>query len=51
MVAQMRDVLDRYQAAGRPLQGERPVHLRRLPRLERPAEFTILVTDFLASAG
>lgn len=48
MVAQLRAVLDRYQAAG----GRYTEHVLRdcghSPHLERPAEFAELVADFLA---
>jgi len=49
MVGQMRAVLDRYQAAG----GRYTEHVLagcgHSPHLEQPAEFTRLVTEFLAS--
>jgi pimeloyl-ACP methyl ester carboxylesterase len=50
MVGQMRAVLDRYQAGG----GRYAEHVLpgcgHSPHLERPAEFTSLVTDFLSGA-
>jgi pimeloyl-ACP methyl ester carboxylesterase len=49
MVGQVRAVLDLYQAAGGRYT-ERVLPCGHSPHLERPAEFTAAVTEFLAAA-
>jgi pimeloyl-ACP methyl ester carboxylesterase len=51
MVGQMRAVLDRYQAAGGRYTERVLARCGHSPHLERPEDFTEIVTQFLASAG
>jgi pimeloyl-ACP methyl ester carboxylesterase len=50
MIGQTRAVLDSYQAAGGRYTEHVLASCGHSPHLERPAEFTKLVTDFLTTA-